>query len=75
MNTKTNLNHIADELRQNCDDTFSLAMLTLVEALDDVGDSEISGSYGNIGIRFLNNYIELVDIEAGKSLLSFTVNR
>lgn len=71
---KEKLNNIADELRQNVNDRFDLALLTIVESFADLEDCEtVCSSCGNLGLNLTRDTIELVDIEASKALVTITI--
>jgi hypothetical protein len=46
------------------------AILTILNYVRDAGDGNISHSWGNIGIDVTKYGISIVDIEAGKELIS-----
>lgn len=70
----TNLTHLADELRENCENRMDLALLTLVETLSDLEPGQnVSYSCGNIGVNITNDGIELVDIAESRAILTLEV--
>jgi hypothetical protein len=76
MTRKETLERVADELRCNVDNHFDVALLSIVETLAEMCDKEnnISWSCGNIGIDVMSDRIVLVDIEAGRAILTLEVN-
>lgn len=74
MNKRETLELVADELRCNVAHRLDTAMLTIVETLADLDDGDVvSYSCGNIGIGITRGSIELVDIEAGKAIITMEV--
>lgn len=66
MTNTEKLEQLADKLRPNVDDRFKLAILTLVEAFAEVGDSQITSSFGDIGIGLTKDSLFLVNLDTGE---------
>lgn len=52
---------------------FTDALFIIFDTLKDVGDGNISYSDDNLGFNITKNTIEIVDINAGKTIATLTI--
>ena len=69
MDHKFNIHDLRELLLDFPSHSIPNALYLLVDHLCEIRDgSDISMSHGNVGIHLVGEYIEIVDIEAGKAL-------
>lgn len=66
------LNELHDALLDIPGNSLTNALFILVDHMVDAGEDNVFESYGNIGICLNNKVIEIVDIEASRSIAQFT---
>lgn len=59
-----------NELLDCQSDALSTSLFILLDTMVEAGDSNISASYGDIGINITSSIIEIVNIETGIAILT-----
>jgi hypothetical protein len=67
------LNELHETLLNMRGNSLTDALFILVDHMVEAGDGDISYSDGNIGILVNKNVVEIVDIEAARSIAQFAL--